>query len=284
MHTCRTPKNVSKNQILSFQNKVFDFYESNGRTLPWRLTTDPYLILLSEVMLQQTQVSRVIKYFEEWKGRWPTVEKLASASKQEVLKAWLGLGYNNRGLRLHQAAKIICKDFAGNVLEAMKHYESIPGVGRYTANAVLIFSSNLDLVTVDTNIRRILIHEFSLCEDTPDKEIWQLAARCLPKQKSRVWHNALMDFGALELTAKNTGIRPKTQQSSFEGSDRQIRAKVLRLLLECSLSFDDIHEGLDIYDVSHSRLQDIVSGLLKDGLVVFEEKNQRFCVEEKPLS
>ncbi len=283
MCACASPDSVSDTQILSFQNKVFGFYKSNGRTLPWRLTTDPYLVLLSEVMLQQTQVSRVINYFEKWKTLWPTIYDLASASRQEVLKAWLGLGYNNRGLRLHEAAKIICKNFSGNVLEAMKHYESIPGVGHYTANAVLIFSSNLDLVTVDTNIRRILIHEFGLCEDISDKKIWELAARCLPSKKSRVWHNALMDFGALELTAKKTGIRPKTRQSSFEGSDRQIRAKVLRLLLDCNLSFDEIHEGLDIYDVSDARLQDIVASMLKDGLLNQEKKSNTFCIKEDSI-
>ena len=280
MCACASPDSVSKDQILSFQNKVFNFYESNGRNLPWRMTNDAYLILLSEVMLQQTQVSRVIDYFERWRTRWPTIQNLASASRQDVLKAWLGLGYNNRGLRLHQAAKIICKDFGGNVLEAMKHFESIPGVGRYTANAVLIFSSNADVVTVDTNIRRILIHEFGLCEDISDKEIWEFAFRCLPKHKSRMWHNALMDFGALELTSKRTGIRSKTQQSCFEGSNRQIRAKVLRLLLDCSLSFNQIHEGLDIYDVSDARLQDIVAGMLKDGLLNQDKKSNTFCIRE----
>lgn len=283
MCACASPDSVSDTQILSFQNKVFGFYKSNGRTLPWRLTTDPYLILLSEVMLQQTQVSRVIDYFEKWKTLWPTIYDLASASRQEVLKAWIGLGYNNRGLRLHKASKIICKDFDGNVLSAMKHYESIPGVGRYTANAVLIFSSNADMVTVDTNIRRILIHEFGLCEDISDRDIWEFAFRCLPSKKSRLWHNALMDFGALELTSKKTGIRPKTRQSSFEGSNRQIRAKVLRLLLDCSLSFEQIHEGLDVYDVSDARLQDIVAGMLKDGLLNEEKNTNTFCIREDSI-
>jgi len=223
-------KQPTKAQIRAFQNKVLSFYKSNARQLPWRATKNPYRILLSEFMLQQTQVSRVI-YYTTWLKKWPTINHLASTTRTKVLKAWMGLGYNRRAMYLHEAAKTIVTSFQGDVLKAMSHYDQLKGIGEYTASVVRIFSPNQDIVTLDTNIRRILIHEFSLPEDIPDKELWQLAELCFPQGKSRDWHNALMDYGALYLTSKRTGISPKTKQSKFEGSDRQIRAKILKILL-----------------------------------------------------
>ena len=188
---------ISPERIQGFQKKVFSFYKKYGRELPWRKTTDPYKILTSELMLQQTQVNRVIPYYEEWIARWPTVGTLASASRAEVLSAWMGLGYNTRAVNLHKAVQKIVTEFDGDVVEAMRQYKEIPGVGRYTSQAVQIFSTNADLVTVDTNIRRIFISEFHLSEDISDRELWEFAETCLPRGKSREWHNALMDYGAL---------------------------------------------------------------------------------------
>ncbi len=235
-----TSKNISREKIQRFQKKVFSFYEKNRRELPWRNTTESYKILLSELMLQQTQVNRVILYYEKWIDKWPTVKALASASLTEILHMWIGLGYNTRAINLHKAARKIVTDFGGDVLEAMNQYQEIPGVGRYTSQAVQIFSTNADLVTVDTNIRRIFIKEFNLSEKITDKELWILAEKCLPKGKSRCWHNALMDYGALHLTAHKTGIKPKTQQSRFEGSNRQIRANILRCLLTEKMSLSEL--------------------------------------------
>lgn len=221
----------SENEVAAFQGKVLSFYAERGRDLPWRHTTDPYCILLSEVMLQQTQVDRVIEYYTRWLRLWPTARDLAAAPRSSVLEEWMGLGYNNRAVRLHEACKAICARFRCDVLEAMHHYKELPGIGPYTASAVRIFSANEDIVTVDTNIRRILIHEFGLVEKTADRELWQVAERCFPRGRSCEWHNALMDYGALHLTSRRTGIKPKTRQSRFEGSDRQVRARILRFLL-----------------------------------------------------
>lgn len=254
---------------MQFQRKIFSFYHKHKRDLPWRNTTDPYNILLSEFMLQQTQVSRVVTYYKQWITKWPTIYDLARASRAEVLKAWMGLGYNTRAVRLHKAAQKIVSEFHGDVGEAMKHYKEVPGVGRYTSQAVQIFAKNTDLVTVDTNIRRIFIKEFHLSEKISDTELWGLAKKCLPKEQSRDWHNALMDYGALRLTTKKTGIKPKTQQSRFEGSDRQIRAQVLRLLLKTGRSFPEMRNLLLIED---TRLKKILEKMMQEQLIRMKQK------------
>ncbi len=235
-------------EIKKFQQKILSFYKQYKRDLPWRKTTDAYQILVSEFMLQQTQVSRVIDYFNRWMLQWPTVRKLADAPYKMVLSAWMGLGYNRRAMYLHRSAKVIANEFNGEVLEAVKHFENLPGIGPYTSKAIQIFSANADIATVDTNIRRIFINEFDLPESISDKDLFQIAEQCLPKGKSRDWHNALMDYGALYLTSKKTGIKPKTQQSRFQGSDRQIRGQILRLLLNDEQSFYQLKSKLDVDD------------------------------------
>jgi len=265
----------SLEKIKEFQKKVFSFYQKNKRDLPWRKTTDPYKILLSELMLQQTQVNRVILFYEKWIARWPTIDALASATRSEVLQAWMGLGYNSRAINLHKAAQKIVTEFDRDVLEAMKQYKEIPGVGRYTSQAVQIFSTNADFVTVDTNIRRIFIKEFNLPEKVSDKELWKLAEKCLPIGKSRDWHNALMDYGALHVTSKKTGIKPKTQQSRFEGSDRQLRARVIRILLQGDESLTNMSRTLN---VASSWLQRILEKLVSEEII--SKKNNRYYLKE----
>jgi A/G-specific adenine glycosylase len=266
---------ISNDTITKFQRNIFSFYKNHMRKLPWRTTTDPYKILVSELMLQQTQVNRVLTFYSSWILRWPTIECLAAASRRDVLQAWMGLGYNSRAIRLKKASILIMEKFKGDVIEAMHHYKQIPGVGRYTSQAVLIFATNADLVTVDTNIRRIFIHEFSLPETVPEQFVWNLAERCLPKGRSRDWHNALMDYGALHLTAQKTGIPPKTKQLRFEGSDRQLRASILRMLLQQDQRFTQIQK---LYDVDAKRLHRILDKLVSEGMV--HRKNNRYQLTE----
>lgn len=256
--------NLSQEKIEQFQKKVFSFYQEQKRDLPWRKTTDPYKILLSEFMLQQTQVVRVVPFYTRWIAKWSTIHALASASRTEVLQLWMGLGYNTRAVHLHNAAQKIVEDFNGDVLKAMKHYEELPGIGRYTSHAVQIFSANDDLVTVDTNIRRIFIHEFQLSENVSDTVLWKLAEQCLPKGKSRDWHNALMDYGTLVVTSIKTGIKPKTQQNSFKGSDRQIRSQILRLLLKKDIL---VHDLYNLIHIEQPRLKKILEKMKKEDLI-----------------
>ncbi|MBI4021645.1 MAG: Fe-S cluster assembly protein HesB [Candidatus Aenigmarchaeota archaeon] len=247
-------------RVRAFQRKVLAHDERHRRLLPWRATTDPYAILVSEVMLQQTQADRVIPYYRAWISRWPTVQALARARLADVLATWSGLGYNRRAVFLHRAAQAIAAG-GGDVLRSVRE-QKLPGIGPYTFRAVQIFAANADIVTVDTNIRRILIHEFALPESVPDHELIALAERCLPRGRSRDWHNALMDYGAAVLTARQTGIRPLTRQSRFEGSDRQLRGRLLRLLLAGPQTIPSIERAL-----TDPRLDQVLVGLERDGLV-----------------
>ncbi len=147
--------------VQQFQRQILDFYRKNGRRdLPWRRTHDPYAILVSEIVMQQTQVTRGIERFPRFMKRFPTVEALARASQKSVLKEWLGLGYNRRALNIHRAAKMIVADYAGKVPPDPEALMKLPGVGLYTANAVAAFAFNQPVVVLDTNIRRVFIHHF----------------------------------------------------------------------------------------------------------------------------
>lgn len=255
-------------QLLSFQHKIFSYYDRYGRDLPWRKTTDPYHILLSEVMLQQTQVDRVVDYYQRWLKKWPTIVDLAQAERTDVLRMWMGLGYNNRAVNLHKAVQKIVSEYNGEVITAMNNYKNIPGIGPYISHAVRIFSTNENIVTVDTNIRRILIHEFQLDGSVSDKELWEIACNCLPKGRSREWHNALMDYGATLLTARKTGIKPKTQQSPFDGSDRQMRAEIVRYLLKHNKPVSIKQLTTVVNEKKSGRLHKIVKGMMEDELLV----------------
>lgn len=268
-------QDLPREKIQRFQKKVFSFYQKNKRDLPWRNTKDPYKILLSEFMLQQTQVNRVVSYYERWISTWPTIHALAAAQFPQVLQMWMGLGYNTRAVYLHRTAKKIVGTFNGDVLKALKQYKELPGIGKYTAQAIQIFATNGDLVTVDTNIRRIFICEFSLPENISDKDLWMLATACLPRGKSRDWHNALMDYGALYLTAYKTGIKPKTQQSGFEGSNRQVRAKILRCLLTENMSISELEKKIG---VEKTQLRLVLEKMNVERIIV--KKNNMYKISE----
>jgi A/G-specific adenine glycosylase len=218
--------------VNALQKKIFSYYEKEGRDLPWRHTTNRYYILVSELMLQQTQVSRVIEKYVAWIERFPTVQSLAKAPLKEVLALWSGLGYNSRAKRLQDTAKILMEKYNGKVPSTAEELITLPGIGPYTSRSVLIFADNQDLATVDTNIRRILIHELQLPETISDKELFAHAQKLLPKGRSRDWHNALMDYGATHLSARKTGIQAKTKQSTFKNSRRYYRGQILKILTQ----------------------------------------------------
>ena len=259
---------IHTKDIEHFQKKIFTFYKKNKRVLPWRNTNNPYKILISEYMLQQTQVNRVIDYYSRWIDQWPTIDDLSRASFYDVVSSWIGLGYNRRAKYLHDTIKKIVYDFDSDVLKAMKSYDKLPGIGRYTSQAVRIFAGNENIPTVDTNIRRIFIHEFNLNESISEKDLYDIAQQCLPKGKSRIWHNALMDYGSLVLTSNNTGIKPKTKQSTFHGSNRQIRGQILRILLNNKKTFEELKVELHIEE---ERLYDILEKLIRDKIIQYKK-------------
>lgn len=226
-----TRLSISDQRIRSFRRRLLTFYRQHRRDLPWRNTTDPYKITVAEIMLQQTQVDRVIPKYLAWISRWPTWKSLAQATNRELLAAWSGLGYNRRALFLGQMARIITDELHGCLPDHPDELRKLPGIGPYTAKAILIFAFNQPLATIDTNIRRVLLYEFGLPVSTPAADLEALALRLVPKKRSRNWHNALMDYSRMALPRRMVEIPPASRQSKFEGSLRQIRGEIIRQLV-----------------------------------------------------
>ncbi|NLE23047.1 MAG: Fe-S cluster assembly protein HesB [Actinobacteria bacterium] len=219
-------------------------------------------------MLQQTQVARVVPRYEEWLRAWPDLESLAAAPLVDVLRRWQGLGYNNRARRLQACAAAAVASARGGRAELPRTTEglrALPGIGPYTARAVLIFAHNDDLAAVDANVRRVLTHELRLPEDLGAAALQAVADAVLPRGRSRDWHNALMDYGSLVLTAHSTGIAPRTRQSAFEGSRRQKRAGLLRRLLEHGPQ--TAAELAAALGLSGEEADVVIAALRRDGLV-----------------
>ncbi len=229
----------TSSKIVRFRKVVLDHHTKHGRhALPWRASHDPYHVLVSEVMLQQTQVERVIPYFTAWRKRFPTVRALAKASLNDVLRCWQGLGYNRRAKNLHAAAKAIMEEHKGIFPKSVAALEALPGIGPYTARAVAAFAYNEDVVFVETNIRTVVTHHFFPSKRVvDDTEIRKILEKALPKGKARLWYSALMDYGSY---LKRSGIRINarakgyTKQSKFQGSPREARGMILKALTKGS--------------------------------------------------
>jgi A/G-specific adenine glycosylase len=253
----------------SFRKFLMLFYTSFGRDLPWRRTTDPYRILVSEFMLQQTQVERVLTKYPEFLRRFPDIEDLARAPRHEVLIAWQGLGYNRRALALHETARRVRDEFHGRIPLARASLESFPGIGSATAGAIVVFSTNRPEIFIETNIRRVYIHLFFPdAVKVLDREIELILEETLPKRNPREFYYALMDYGSiLKKRARNPNTRSASysRQSPFEGSDRQVRGMVLRHLLTGGGALEE--ELRDLVPVEPGRLERILRGLERDGFI-----------------
>lgn len=232
----------------AFRARIRALAAPRWRELAWRRTRDPYLIWISEVMLQQTQVARVEARWDDWLRRFPTVQALAAASDADVLVAWQGMGYNRRALALHRAAQAVVEDFGGAFPRDRAALLELPGVGPSTAAGILAFAFDEAGVYLETNVRTVFIHELfwqggGAAGERPagpaavsDKELVPLVEAACPSSGADVrgWYYALLDYGAwLKKTVPNPSRRSKsyTRQSRFEGSFRQKRAEVLRILL-----------------------------------------------------
>ena len=225
---------MTKNE-LEFIRTVNTFYKLHGRhDLPWRQTFDPYHILVSEIMLQQTQVSRVISKYEEFFKNFPTTDSLAKAPLGSVLSTWQGLGYNRRAKMLHECAQSIVRDYNGVWPAKYQELKSLPGIGAYTASALLAFAFNIATPLIETNVRTVyLYHFFTKKNDVHDNELLPIIEATLDTKNPRDWYYALMDYGSyLKQTVGNKNIQSKqyTKQSTFKGSDRQIRGAIIRTL------------------------------------------------------
>jgi A/G-specific adenine glycosylase len=256
--------------IRRFRRKIFRFHARHKRDLPFRRTTDPYKITVAELMLQQTQVDRVLPKYRAWTRSWPDWTSLARATRREVLSAWSGLGYNRRALYLHETARIVSDRFNGHLPESLDQLRSLPGIGRYTSAAILIFARNEPLVAIDTNIRKVLIAELGLSPTISQAALEAVAKRLLPAKRARDWHNALMDYGSLKLPRIMKGINALPRQSRFDGSLRQIRGEIVRRLTgQDRVGIVTIARALKR---SPTDVHRAAESLVRDGIVLFSGK------------
>ncbi len=269
-------KNVTTS-ISAFQNKIWNFYKENKRNFAWRETRNPYEILISEFMLQQTQTSRVIPKYHSFVKNFPTVSHLAKASLEDVLSTWQGLGYNRRALYLKSAAETIEKDFNSLIPNDVKTLSSLKGIGINTAGAVIAFAFNKPVIFIETNIRRVFIHYFFGGKtNVDDKEILKVLEQTLDRKKPREFYYALMDYGAhLSKIVTNPNRKSKhySVQSKFEGSSRQIRGKILQEILKGSTTILELEKLLN-----DDRTNNIVSQLIREGFV--EIINERLFLKK----
>lgn len=269
-------KSLSALQVKGFQKKVWDFYIAHGRhDLLWRPPklkvkngkVDMYGVLVSEIMLQQTQVSRVLPKFESWMKQFPDIETLAKAARKDVLIIWQGLGYTRRAKFLHEAAQSILKNGKPETVEEL---ESLPGIGHYTARAIATFAWNQSHAFVETNIRTVYIeHFFKNRKVVTDAEIAPLVEQTLDISNPREWMYALMDYGSyLKSNGKAHNSRAKsfTRQSKFKGSVREVRGSIMKFFTEKEiLTSKDTKEFVEKFDAE--RLTSALVGLVRDRLV-----------------
>ena len=265
---------------MQFRRVLRRWWREARRPFPWRETEDPYRILVSEIMLQQTQAARVVPYYETFLRRYPTVHVLARAPQADVVRLWSGLGYNRRAVALHRAAYAMAHEWKDNVSTRLSDLTALPGVGDYTARAVLAFAYNKNVAPVDTNIRRILMRHFG---KTAERDVQAFADSMVPRGRARDWASMLMDFGALVCTAKNPSCslmdlkhilepRPGVRQKPFANSDRFWRGRFVEALRveQQPITIRRLRlraEGLADMRITSQRAEHLVSELVIDGLI-----------------
>ena len=260
-----------------FQKLIWDYHAANRRSLPWRETHDPYRIMVSELMLQQTQVARVIDKYAAFLAAFPTVKELAAAPVADVLRLWQGLGYNRRALNLQRAAKMVAEELGGNFPQSPAELQALPGIGPYTAGAIAAFAYNRPVTFIETNIRRVYLHFFFPDQEgIGDKELLPIIEATVSPENPREWYYALMDYGAnLPKVIANPNRRSKhyAVQSKFEGSNRQVRGGILReLAAHEGMSAASLTESLGL---EYSRVAAALEALRSEGFLQDDEGTYR---------
>ena len=231
------PRNIvlTPRQATLFREAIQAWFKANRRTLPWRVTGDPYAILVSEIMLQQTQVDRVIGKYAAFLALFPDFAALARAPLQEVLAAWQGLGYNRRAIALKKCAEAVMSSHGGLLPNSVEALQTLPGIGPYTARAIAAFAFGLPTVFIETNIRAVFIHHFFADRQVvKDSEILPLVAATLDRADPRDWYNALFDYGVMLKKAHDNPARRSAhhlRQTPFRGSNRELRSRIVKALL-----------------------------------------------------
>jgi len=264
-----------------FQRTILEYFRCEGRDLPWRRTEDPYHIFISEIMLQQTQVERVGDKYCEFIRQFPSFGSLAEASLQDVLAGWQGLGYNKRALNLKKSAEIIETRFRGRLPSEPKVLQELPGIGQATASSIAAFAFNRPVVFIEINIRCVFLYFFFReHSNVSDRDVLPLVRKTLPVHSPRRWYSALMDYGSM--LRKNypdliQQSRHYHRQARFAGSDRQIRGRLLRLLL--SQGTQSYHQLSTVLGIEDKRLQLILNKLMSEGFIV-TNKNM-ICISQE---
>jgi A/G-specific adenine glycosylase len=265
----RAERKGSAEQIKAFRAVVRHHYRLGRRSFVWREQPTPYYVFVSEIMLQQTQTSRVEEKFPSFVERFPSFEALARARLRTVLRNWQGLGYNRRARALHQSAKIIIREYEGELPNSPDVLQLLPGVGPYTAGAVCAFAFDQATVFLETNIRSVFLELFfARRSKVHDRSLLPFVEQSLDRRNPRDWYYALMDYGAY---LKRLGIRNNTRsahytrQSPFDGSDRQYRGRLLRELSVCSKITD--RQAQLLLGGDPARCERIISALCKEGLL-----------------
>ena len=290
---------LNRTAILRFQREIRQYYRAHGRDLPWRKTRDPYRILVSEIMLQQTQVSRVLLYYPTFLKRFPDFRALHRAPMREVLAAWQGLGYNRRALALKKIAEAVISRHGGKLPRDRESLLALPGIGQSTAGALLAFAYNIPAPFIETNIRRVFLHSFfPRGRKVGDTAILELVKKALPRpdrnglsvaDRSRAarastshgtseWYYALMDYGTM--LARGAGGNPNRKsrhykvQSKFNGSNRQLRGRILKLLIaEGLLALPAIAR---LVGKSNLQIVQVLAQLQKEGFIV--KRSRSFAI------
>ena len=310
----RVSDETQKVRLARIRDGLLGWFQEHARDLPWRRTRDPYAILVSEVMLQQTQVDRVLPYYTQFLERFPTVEDLANAATSDVIRIWSGLGYNRRAVNLQRAARAVVEEYEGVFPDDPADLKKLPGIGSYTAGAIAAFAHERDVAFLDTNMRRVVSRVIFGTESTRESDAIEAANALVPAGNGWTWNQALIEFGALQCTARRPAciICPlrddcaayptmqvtlqrkssSTRQAKtepFESTSRFYRGRIVEALR--ALPEDEptgiplaelgpkVREGFTPEDLPW--LRDLVNGLQRDGLALVAEDSPSYDAEHK---
>ena len=260
---------LTQNIITIFQEFIYDFFQKSGREFPFREKIKPYYVVVSEIMLQQTQTSRVTEKFLEFIDTFPDFKSLAQAPLDKILKVWKGLGYNRRAKALQTIAQKILEKYNGKVPKSVEKLKLLPQIGYNTASSIVAFAFNKPTYFIETNIRRVYIYYFfPVRNDVDDKEIMIILKKTIDRDNPRKWYYALMDYGVmLKKTHPELNKRSKhyRKQSKFIGSSRQLRGKILDILLKKNII--KLEELMKSLNFSQTEIEKILLQLEKEGFL-----------------
>jgi A/G-specific adenine glycosylase len=259
--------------LKNFRQSIWQFYQEHRRTFAWRMTENPYHILISEVMLQQTQTYRVEPKYEQFIQELPSFEALADAPLHTVLTLWQGLGYNRRGKYLHELAQQVVTKYQGILPETPEELVTLPGIGKATAASICAFAFNKPTIFIETNIRTVFIYSFfGGKEGVDDKELLPLVAATVDQINPREWYYALMDYGVYlkkQIPNPSRNSKHHVTQSRFEGSDRQIRGAIIRLLTKnLTMPIESLYAS---FSEPKERVEAIMRKLLAESFIAIND-------------